>query len=180
MGEERTMTLGLAIREALYQEMERDPTVIIMGEDIVGGAGSDEPGAEDSWGGPMGITRGLAGKFGRNRVRDTPISEAGFIGAAVGAAATGLRPIAALMFIDFFGIPMDQIYNQGAKLRYMFGGKAKVPMVIRALIGGRGERGGAALAESLLHLHPYPRLEGGYPHHTLRRQGTDDRRHSGR
>ena len=83
----------------------------------------------------MGITRGLIGKFGHNRVRDTPISEAGFIGAAVGAAATGLRPIAALMFIDFFGIPMDQIYNQGAKLRYMFGGKAKVPMVVRALIG---------------------------------------------
>ena len=101
MGEERTMTLGLAIREALHQEMERDASVIIMGEDIVGGAGSDEPGAEDSWGGPMGITRGLVGKFGHNRVRDTPISEAGFIGAAVGAAATGLRPIAALMFIDF-------------------------------------------------------------------------------
>ena len=148
MGEERTMTLGLAIREALYQEMERDSSVMIMGEDIVGGAGSDEPGAEDSWGGPMGITRGLAGKFGRNRVRDTPISEAGFIGAAVGAAATGLRPIAALMFIDFFGIPMDQIYNQGAKLRYMFGGKAKVPMVIRALIGA-GVNAAAQHSQSL-------------------------------
>ena len=75
MGEERTMTLGLAIREALHQEMERDTSVIIMGEDIVGGAGSDEPGAEDSWGGPMGITRGLVSKFGRNRVRDTPPDE---------------------------------------------------------------------------------------------------------
>ena len=96
----------------------------------------------------MGITRGLVGKFGRDRVRDTPISEAGFIGAAVGAAATGLRPIAALMFIDFFGIPMDQIYNQGAKLRYMFGGKAKVPMVIRALIGA-GVNAAAQHSQSL-------------------------------
>ena len=96
----------------------------------------------------MGITRGLVGKFGRDRVRDTPISEAGFIGAAVGAAATGLRPIAALMFIDFFGIPMDQIYNQGAKLRYMFGGKAKVPMVVRALIGA-GVNAAAQHSQSL-------------------------------
>jgi pyruvate dehydrogenase E1 component beta subunit len=148
MSEERTLTLGLAVREALHQEMERDSAVIIMGEDIVGGAGSDEPGAEDSWGGPMGITRGLVGKFGRERVRDTPISEAGFIGAAIGAAATGLRPVAALMFVDFFGIPMDQIYNQGAKLRYMFGGKAKVPVVIRALIGA-GVNAAAQHSQSL-------------------------------
>jgi pyruvate dehydrogenase E1 component beta subunit len=106
-----------------------------MGEDIAGGAGSDEPGAEDAWGGPMGITKGLVAEFGRERVRDTPISEAGFVGAAVGAATMGLRPVAELMFVDFFGVAMDQIYNQGAKLRYMFGGKAKVPMVIRSMIG---------------------------------------------
>jgi pyruvate dehydrogenase E1 component beta subunit len=135
MSDERTLTMREAIGEALRQEMASDPTVIIMGEDIVGGAGSDEPGAEDAWGGPMGITKGLVAEFGRERVRDTPISEAGFVGAAVGAATMGLRPVAELMFVDFFGVAMDQIYNQGAKLRYMFGGKAKVPMVIRSMIG---------------------------------------------
>jgi pyruvate dehydrogenase E1 component beta subunit len=83
----------------------------------------------------LGVTKGLAKEFGRSRVLDTPISESAFIGAAVGAAATGLRPIAELMFVDFFGVCMDQIFNQGAKLRYMFGGKAKVPMVIRTMIG---------------------------------------------
>jgi acetoin:2,6-dichlorophenolindophenol oxidoreductase subunit beta len=136
MSEERILTMGAAIREALHYEMERDSTVIVMGEDVVGGAGSKVPDAEDCWGGPFGITGGLVGKYGRNRVRDTPISEAGFVGAAIGAAATGLRPVVSLMFVDFFGIAMDQIFNQGAKLRYMFGGKAKVPVVIRAAIGG--------------------------------------------
>ncbi len=135
MSDERTLTMREAIGEALRQEMASDPTVIIMGEDIAGGAGSDEPGAEDAWGGPMGVTKGLVAEFGRERVRDTPISEAGFVGAAVGAATMGLRPVAELMFVDFFGVAMDQIYNQGAKLRYMFGGKAKVPMVIRSMIG---------------------------------------------
>jgi pyruvate dehydrogenase E1 component beta subunit len=90
---------------------------------------------DDAWGGPMGVTKGLVQEFGRNRVLDTPITEAGFIGAAVGAAATGLRPVAELMFVDFFGCCMDQIFDQGAKLRYMFGGKAKCPMVIRTMIG---------------------------------------------
>ena len=90
---------------------------------------------EDAWGGPMGVTKGLVQEFGRNRILDTPITEAGFIGAAVGAACTGLRPIAELMFVDFFGCCMDQIFDQGAKLRYMFGGKASCPMVIRTQIG---------------------------------------------
>ena len=180
MSEERTMTLGLAIREALHQEMERDASVIIMGEDIVGGAGSDEPGAEDSWGGPMGITRGLAGKFGRDRVRDTPISEAGFIGAAVGAAATGLRPIAALMFIDFFGIPDGSDLQPGSETALHVRRQGEGPDGRPCADWGRGKRGGAALPESLFHLYPYPRLEGGNPHHTLRCQGTDDLRHSGR
>ena len=83
----------------------------------------------------MGVTKGLVQEFGRNRVLDTPITEAGFIGAAVGAAATGLRPVAELMFVDFFGCCMDQIFDQGAKLRYMFGGKAKCPVTIRTQIG---------------------------------------------
>jgi pyruvate/2-oxoglutarate/acetoin dehydrogenase E1 component len=110
--------------------------VILMGEDVAGGAGTHlEEKGEEAWGGDLGVTKGLVQEFGRNRVRDTPISESSFIGAAVGAASTGLRPIAELMFVDFFGVCMDQIFNQGGKMRYMFGGKAKVPVVIRTLYG---------------------------------------------
>jgi pyruvate dehydrogenase E1 component beta subunit len=129
------MTYGDAVNEAIRIAMREDPTVILMGEDIAGGAAIDHLINEDAWGGPMGVTKGLVQEFGRNRVLDTPITEAGFIGAAVGAAATGLRPIAELMFVDFFGCCMDQIFDQGAKLRYMFGGKAKCPLVIRTMIG---------------------------------------------
>ena len=131
----RTLSFREAINEALSQEMERDPTVLLMGEDVAGGATVPGFDQEDAWGGVLGVTKGLVQKFGRDRVLDTPISESGFIGAAVGAAATGLRPVAELMFVDFFGVCMDQIFNQGAKLRYMFGGKAKVPVVIRTMIG---------------------------------------------
>ena len=131
----RTMTYGEAVNEALRIAMREDPTVILLGEDIAGGAEVDHLINEDAWGGPMGITKGLVQEFGRTRVLDTPITESGFIGAAVGAAATGLRPVAELMFVDFFGCCMDQIFDQGAKLRYMFGGKAKCPMVIRTMIG---------------------------------------------
>jgi pyruvate/2-oxoglutarate/acetoin dehydrogenase E1 component len=131
----RTLSFREAINEALSQEMERDPTVLLMGEDVAGGATVPGFDQEDAWGGVLGVTKGLVQKFGRDRVLDTPISESGYIGAAVGAAATGLRPVAELMFVDFFGVCMDQIFNQGAKLRYMFGGKAKVPVVIRTMIG---------------------------------------------
>ena len=122
-----------AINEALAQEMQRDPRVIIMGEDIAGGAGA--PGEQDAWGGPMAVTKGLLAKFSRDRVLDTPITESAFIGAAVGAAATGLRPVAELMFVDFMGVCFDQIFNQAAKFRYMFGGKAVTPLVIRTMYG---------------------------------------------
>ncbi|HLN75648.1 MAG TPA: alpha-ketoacid dehydrogenase subunit beta [Nocardioidaceae bacterium] len=138
----RTLSMRQAINEALRLEMERDATVILMGEDVAGGA--TVPGFEqdDAWGGVLGVTKGLVQEFGRRRVLDTPISESAYIGAAVGAAATGLRPVAELMFVDFFGVCMDQIFNQGAKLRYMFGGKAKVPLVIRTMIGaGMGAAG---------------------------------------
>ena len=131
----RTMTYQQAINEALRIAMREDPTVILLGEDIAGGAAVDHLINEDAWGGPMGVTKGLVQEFGRNRVLDTPITEAGFIGAAVGAAATGLRPVAELMFVDFFGCCMDQIFDQGAKLRYMFGGKATCPVTIRTQIG---------------------------------------------
>ncbi len=122
-----------ALNEALAQEMRRDPRVVIMGEDVAGGTGS--PGADDAWGGAMGVTKGLLPEFGRDRVLDTPITESGFIGAAIGAAATGLRPVADLMFVDFLGVCFDQIFNQAAKFRYMFGGKAVTPVVIRSMYG---------------------------------------------
>jgi pyruvate/2-oxoglutarate/acetoin dehydrogenase E1 component len=122
-----------AINEALAQEMRRDPRVVVMGEDVAGGLGA--PGDQDAWGGPMGVTKGLVGEFGRERVLDTPITESGFIGAAIGAAATGLRPVADLMFVDFMGVCFDQIFNQAAKFRYMFGGKAVTPVVIRTMFG---------------------------------------------
>jgi pyruvate/2-oxoglutarate/acetoin dehydrogenase E1 component len=123
-----------AINEALRQEMRRDPRVVLMGEDVAGGCGA--PGEDDAWGGPLGVTKGLLAEFGRERILDTPISESAFIGAAAGAAATGLRPVAELMFVDFMGVCFDQIFNQAAKFRYMFGGKATTPLTIRTMYGG--------------------------------------------
>ncbi len=123
-----------AVNEALSQEMARDPRVIVMGEDVAGGLGA--PGEDDAWGGPLGVTKGLMKQFGRERVLDTPITESGFIGAAAGAALTGLRPVADLMFVDFMGVCFDQIFNQAAKFKYMFGGKARTPLVIRTMYGG--------------------------------------------
>ena len=122
-----------ALNEAFRQEMRRDPAVVLLGEDISGGMGSG--GEQDAWGGVLGTTKGLMPEFGRERVLDTPISESAFIGAAAGAAATGLRPVAQLMFVDFFGVCGDQIVNQMAKFRYMFGGNATTPVVVRALCG---------------------------------------------
>jgi acetoin:2,6-dichlorophenolindophenol oxidoreductase subunit beta len=129
----RKLSFRNAINEALAQEMERDSRVIIMGEDVSGGTGA--PGESDAWGGPLGVTKGLSKRF-PHQVMDTPISESGFIGAAIGAAASGLRPVAELMFVDFMGVCFDQIFNQAAKFRYMFGGKATTPVVIRCMIGG--------------------------------------------
>ena len=131
----RQLTYAQAINEAIRLEMRRDPRVVLMGEDVAGGANIDHLQDDEAWGGVLGVTKGLVQEFGRNRVLDTPITEAGFIGAAVGAAATGLRPVVELMFVDFFGVCMDQIFDQGAKLRYMFGGKASCPLVIRTMIG---------------------------------------------
>ena len=128
----RSITYREAINEALAQEMERDDSVIVMGEDNAGGAGS--PGEMDAWGGVLGVTKGLYHRF-PGRVLDTPISESAFIGAAIGAATAGMRPVAELMFVDFMGVCFDQIYNQAAKFRYMFGGKAVTPVVIRTMYG---------------------------------------------
>jgi acetoin:2,6-dichlorophenolindophenol oxidoreductase subunit beta len=128
----RKISYQQAIAEAIGSEMERDPTVVIMGEDIAGGMGA--PGEDDAWGGVLGVTKGLYAKF-PGRVIDTPISESAYVGAAAGAAASGLRPIAELMFVDFLGVCLDQIFNQAAKFRYMFGGKAETPMVVRTMYG---------------------------------------------
>ena len=128
----RTISFQQAVAEALAQEMRRDPSVILMGEDVAGGSGAD--GEMDAWGGPLGVTKGLWSEFG-DRVMDTPISESAFIGAAIGAATAGLRPVAELMFVDFMGVCFDQIFNQAAKFRYMFGGRAVTPVVIRSMIG---------------------------------------------
>lgn len=128
----RSLSMSEAVNEALDQEMARDPAVVCMGEDISGGTGS--PGEDDAWGGPLGVTKGLSGKHG-DRVMDTPLSESAFVGAAIGAACCGLRPVAELMFVDFMGVCFDEIFNQAAKFRYMFGGKAETPVVIRCMAG---------------------------------------------
>jgi pyruvate dehydrogenase E1 component beta subunit len=125
----RVLTYAEALNEALREEMRRDPAVFVMGEDVAVWGG----------GGIFGVTRGLVEEFGTERVRDTPISEEAIAAVAIGAAATGSRPVAEIMYVDFIGLAMEPIVNQAAKLRYMFGGKAKVPVVIRAQEGaGRG------------------------------------------
>ncbi|MEF8829674.1 MAG: alpha-ketoacid dehydrogenase subunit beta [Haloarcula sp.] len=119
-----TMTVREAIRQALREELERDEDVYIMGEDV------------GLFGGVLEVTGDLYEEFGEERVRDTPIAEAGFMGAATGAAATGTRPVVELMFSDFMGVSMEQIMNQMAKMRYMFGGKTEMPVTVRTTEGG--------------------------------------------
>ena len=141
----RKISYREAINEALEQEMERDSSVILIGTDIAGGAGGE--GKDDAWGGVLGVTKGLYGKF-PGRVLDTPISETGYMGAAVGAATRGLRPVAELMFIDFAGVCLDSMVNQAAKFRYMFGGTAVTPLTVRAMYGA-GLRAGAQHSQVL-------------------------------
>ena len=126
-------TFRQALNEALHLEMSRDKNVIVFGEDVCGGTGGT--GEKDAWGGAFGVTKGLLSEFGPDRIMDTPITESAFVGAAVGAAMTGLRPVTEIMFVDFLGVCFDQIFNQAAKVRYMFGGKADMPMVLRASYG---------------------------------------------
>ena len=127
---ERKLTIARAMAEAVQQEMQIDPTVFVMGEDI------------GALGGVYGNTRGLLEEFGPERIRDTPISETAFIGAAVGAAQDGMRPVVELMFVDFFGVCFDAIYNLMAKNIYFSGGNFKVPMVLMTSTGGGYSDGG--------------------------------------
>ncbi|HEY8283449.1 MAG TPA: alpha-ketoacid dehydrogenase subunit beta [Chloroflexota bacterium] len=126
-----------AIREALREELLRDPAVVLIGEEMI-----------DPWGGTFGVTKGLSTEFGEERIRNTPISEAAIIGCAVGAALAGMRPVAEIMFLDFIATGMDQAVNQAAKIRYMSGGQVNVPMVIRAA-GGSGRASAAQHSQSL-------------------------------
>ena len=136
MPEMRELTFGDAIREALAEELRRDPTVFMLGEDIA------EAGTT------FKVLTGLVEEFGKERVLDTPISEPGITGLAVGAAMTGMRPIVDIMFGDFSGLIMDQVANQAAKIHYMSGGKLKVPMVLRTTMGA-GRRSAAQHSQSL-------------------------------
>jgi len=131
---ERSLSMVNAVGEAMRQAMEADPTVIVMGEDVVGGAGRGGS-KENAMGGSFGATKSLYPLFGGTRVRDTPISEAGFVGAGVGAAAAGLRPVVDAMWADFTGLAFDQIYNQAGKMSYMFGGQVRLPLTIRVAMG---------------------------------------------
>lgn len=132
----RKITYLEAIREAMQQMMREDENVYLLGEDIA------------EYGGAFGVTVGMLEEFGKERIRNTPISEAAIIGVGIGSALTGMRPIAEIMFSDFMTIAMDQIVNQAAKIRYMFGGKAKVPLVIRTA-GGGGTGAAAQHSQSL-------------------------------
>lgn len=133
----RKITYAEAINETLREMMRKDERIFIMGEDI------------GRYGGIFQVTKGLLDEFGEERIIDTPISEAGFVGAGTGAALTGMRPVVELMFIDFTTLAMDQIVNQAAKIHYMFGGKAKIPLVLRTNIGAG--RGAAAQHSQSLH-----------------------------
>ena len=124
-----------AFNKTLSDELERDPDVFIMGEDVAGGAGREHLGIIDSWGGPFAATKGLIQKFGKERIMDTPITEAAFVGAAVGAALTGTRPVVDLMYFDFVTVAFDQLLSNAAKSRYMFGGQTKIPLTIFARSG---------------------------------------------
>ncbi|MGY3314572.1 pyruvate/2-oxoglutarate/acetoin dehydrogenase E1 component [Peribacillus simplex] len=144
----RKVSMSQAINEAMAIAMRKDENVILMGEDVAGGAEVDHLQDDEAWGGVLGVTKGLVQEFGRDRILDTPIAEAGYMGAAMAAASTGLRPIAELMFNDFIGSCLDEVLNQGAKFRYMFGGKAQVPVTIRTMHGA-GFRAAAQHSQSL-------------------------------
>ena len=133
---ETEITYRDALRQALQDAMRADDSVVVIGEEV------------GAYGGAYGVTRDLIAEFGAGRLIDTPISEPAIVGVAVGAAMTGLRPVAELMYVDFLGLVMDQLANQAAKIRYMFGGQIGVPMVLRTQ-GGTGRSAGAQHSQSL-------------------------------
>lgn len=152
----RTINFMTAINEALKLAMHKNEKIVLMGEDIAGGRNVEHLHNQGAWGGVMGVTKGLVEEFGTKRVIDTPISEMGYIGLAVGAASTGMRPIPELMFNDFLGYCLDMLLAQGSKMRYMFGGKAVIPLTIRTMHGA----GASAAAQ---HSGSYYGLLGSIP-----------------
>ncbi len=159
------ITMREAISQALWEEMERDPAVFILGEEV------------GVWGGTYAVTKGFYDHFGAERVRDTPIAENAILGAAIGAALVGQRPIAELMTINFAFSAMDYVVNQAPKLHYMFGGQFRVP----AGDPGRGRRRAPARSNPFpdpgCHLCPFPRLESRLAGHAGRRQGIAENSH---
>ena len=184
----RELTFSQAINEAIRQEMRRDPTVIVIGEDVAGAAGRAHLGLVDAWGGPLRATRGLVQEFGPERVIDTPIAEMGFVGAAVGAAMTGLRPIVEIMFVDLIGVCYDQIVNQAAKMHYMMGGQIESadghPHRLRHAAADKRTYGGGAAAQHSQTLYAVlahvPGLKVVVPSTAYNAKGLTDGRHSRR
>ena len=157
----KQMSVSHAIREGMHEEMLRDKNVIMVGEDL------------GKMGSPFGITLGFLDEFGPTRVIETPISESGFIGMAVGAAMRGIRPVVELMYVDFIGVSMDPVMNQAAKMRYMTGGQVSVPMVIRAPMGaGRRNAGQHSQCLETLFTH-IPGLKVVCPVYSCRCKGID-------
>ena len=159
-------TYAMAVRDTIAAEMRRDERVFIMGEDI------------ETIGSIFGCTRDLTKEFGRERAFNTPISEAGFVGMGLGAACTGLRPIVELLYMDFSFCAMDQLLNQVAKTRYIFGGNAKIPLVIRGQEGiGRGNAATHSQSVRGNHLHELPGYQGRLPLQRARCRRTSAHRH---
>lgn len=148
---ERKLNVKDAINEAISQQMSLDENIFMMGEDIAGGATYEKFEKKTGLGGGFGVTVGLVEQFGRRRIMDMPISEAGFLGMGIGAAYAGLRPIIEIMYVDFIGVCYDQLFNQAAKMFYMYGGKKPLPMVIRTVCGA-GFRAGAEHSQALYNL----------------------------
>jgi len=164
------ITYREAVRAAMSEEMRRSDTVFIMGEDIA------------DMGGSQGVTQGMLKEFGPERVRNTPISEEAVVGAAIGSAMTGMRPIVEIMYLDFMAMAMDQVFNQAAKWRYMTGGQVTLPLTIRTQ-GGAGWQSGAQHATMVeAWVHPHSRPEGRHAVAARRREavaeGSDSRRES--
>lgn len=144
----RQITYLEAVREAMTQEMKRDESIVLLGQDLSGGAGREKMGLTDTWGGSFGVSKGMATALGTDRVIDCPLSEAGYMGAAAAAAAVGLRPIAELMFNDFLWLAGDQLFNGAAKLKYLSAGKITCKLTVRTVSGG-GQSAGMHHSQSL-------------------------------
>jgi len=168
MAAKKPLNFQWAINHGIAEEMRRDPTVFIVGEDV------GKPG------GPFGVTRGLITEFGPERCVDTPISEGAIVGLCCGASAAGLRPVAEIMFMNFITLAVEEFYNQASKMRWMFGGQVKLPMVVRRHDRGRFRRRPPPLFIPGRLVCRHARTEGGHAQQPGKRQGADESGHPGR